>query len=481
MTKPLQIKTLRGQLLVRVMAVLALLLVVLGISQYVLLGQYLQKRAADGLRQQFHTVLTTALAGNAILDPVGLARALVSRDTAVRILTLDGQELAAIGPVGHELTGQPPTAFGTAEASFSPGERPPHTPDTQVQSIGGEHWLVLTAVTPPPVLGVPVLVLIGTSLREQEASLGFLAWLIALGGGAGLALAGIASWKLMGGALQPLTRLVEAAGAIAGGDWERRVAPGGSHEIDEAASAFNRMVDRLQVAFDAERAQQERMRAFLADAAHELRTPLTAMNGFVEIMQAGAVGSPEARERALAAMHSEGERMARLIRDLLQIARLERPDHGALPMTELDLAAMLQGLQPLLAAADPLHPVLVAVAGPAPILGNADGLTQVVWNLVENARRYSPEGAPVAIDCRVVGDRVSMTISDRGSGIPAADLPHVFERFWRGDASRQRKTGGTGLGLSIVQALVRAHDGEIDLRSVEGEGTTVELTFPLHT
>lgn len=500
-------QTLRGQLLLRVLAVLALLLVVLGISQYALLGRYLQQQTVNGIGQRIHAALTaaqsTALAGNEPLDAHQLVRTLAAPASSVRILDSQGTELAAGGPVGHALIGTIPTGGSAVVGSPPPawpqvpGGRPPGTGDgpgshwpgpfllgANVAVISGERWLVVARAVPTMALATtssPALVLVAQSLTDQEATLRFLAWLTLLGGAVGLALAGMAARHLMGGALRPLTRLVETAGGIAGGDWERRVAPGGSREIDEAADAFNRMVGRLQVAFDAERAQQERMRTFLADAAHELRTPLTALNGFVELMQAGAVGDAATQQRALVAMRSEGERMARLIRDLLQIARLDSPDHGALPMAELDLAELLQGLHSVLNAADPSHPIDMQVGGPAPVRGNADGLKQVIWNLVDNARRYSPPEQPVTITCRSAGDQVLVAVADKGRGIAPEDLPRVFERFWRGDASRQRATGGTGLGLAIVQGLVEAHGGQIRLQSELGRGTTVELQFPRHS
>jgi two-component system, OmpR family, sensor kinase len=499
-------QTLRGQLLLRMLTVSALLLMVLGISQYALLSRYLQNQAADGIRQRIRTAFAaqaSASGANQPPDASSLVRTLGGRGTAVRILDSQGAELAAEGPSGHDLTGIAPagdvsdTGDRHPDRREGPGGRPatppsgpddpgkrrpgPSQQDAHTQVIDGQRWLVVAGAMPPWVVataGSPAVVLVAQSLHDQEGTLRFLAWLTLLAGAAGLILAAMIAYQLMGGALRPLTRLVEAASSIAGGDWERRVAPGGSREIDEAASSFNRMVDRLQVAFAEERSQHERMRRFLADAAHELRTPLTALNGFVELMQAGAVGDPTTQQRALGAMRGEGERMARLIRDLLQIARLESPDHGALPMADLDLAGLLHELHPVLNAADPIHPIDLQAAGTATIRGNADGLKQVVWNLVDNARRYSPPEQPVMITCRSTGDQVLLAVTDKGRGIPPEDLQRVFERFWRGDASRQRATGGTGLGLAIVQALVEAHRGQIRMQSDVGRGTTVKLSFP---
>lgn len=475
-------ETLHSHLLRHVMTVMAVLVVSLGITQHVLLSFHLFRQATDDVRRRTQIAVAAAQeiasSGGAPLDADLLIHTLGITNSAVRIWDSQGAELAAVTGMEEGLSpwNRETTEHRTRVDSLV---RAASLQQAKTRIVDGRRWLVVVSALPSPDrAGSPAFIEVWQPLKKEEGTMHFFEGFTVAAGVLGLLLAAWTARHLMSVSLRPLTRLVETATAIAGGDWERRVPPSGSQEIDEAASAFNRMVDRLQAAFDAERAQQERMRRFLSDAAHELRTPLTALNGFIELMQTGAVSDPETQQRALSAMRSEGERMARLVRDLLQITRLDNSEPGSLPMAELDLGELLEGMHALLSASDPDHPIELEVNGPAPIWGNEDGLKQMIWNLVDNARRFSPPGQPVLITCRSTADRVYLAVADRGCGIPPEDLPHVFDRFWRGDASRQGASGGTGLGLSIVKAWVEAHSGEVDIKSEVGRGTTVDMAFP---
>jgi signal transduction histidine kinase len=247
-------------------------------------------------------------------------------------------------------------------------------------------------------------------------------------------------------------------------------------EIGRLGQAFNRMVAQLRAT--------ERMRTdFVSNVSHELRTPLTAIKGLVETLRDGAVDDRKVRDRFLATMEDETDRLIRLVNDLLV---LSKADSQALKLKRepLDVRDLIERSVHKLAPQLEEKGILVEVSasdGPQLVLADADRIEQVLVNLLDNAIKYSPEGEriTVAIDeGSPTPEMVSVAVRDRGLGIPAGDLPRVFERFYRVDQARSRDRGGSGLGLSIAKAIVQAHGGEITLRSEEGQGTTVRFTLP---
>ncbi|RME69058.1 MAG: PAS domain-containing protein, partial [Alphaproteobacteria bacterium] len=225
----------------------------------------------------------------------------------------------------------------------------------------------------------------------------------------------------------------------------------------------------------------ERMRAdFVANASHELRTPLSAMIGFIETLRGPAKNDDEARERFLAIMSKEGERMVRLIDDLLSLSRIELEKHVN-PTGQIDLRKLLPGIAKALAPAleggdRRLH---IAMPPDVPLVrGDSDQILQVMQNLVANAIKYGRAGTPIEIRVTPVakmavhdGPGVKITVTDQGDGIAPEHLPRLTERFYRVDAARSRKMGGTGLGLAIVKHIIERHRGDLEIESTLGKGT----------
>ncbi|CAA9567799.1 MAG: hypothetical protein AVDCRST_MAG88-2053, partial [uncultured Thermomicrobiales bacterium] len=234
------------------------------------------------------------------------------------------------------------------------------------------------------------------------------------------------------------------------------------------------MVDRLEETLKAQR-------QFVADASHELRTPLTALGGLIEMLLLGADrGDRATSQRALRSAHREVERLSRLVGDLLTLSRLDaRPTVERRP---LDLAALVAevGEQTRFLAGE--REVLWQVAGPLPVDGDADRLKQVLLNLTGNAVAFSAKTGQIVLRGERVGSRARVEVADDGAGIDPADLPGIFERFYRGDKSRARRSdggAGSGLGLAIARAIVETHGGTIAARSVLGQGTTFTIELPL--
>lgn len=318
---------------------------------------------------------------------------------------------------------------------------------------------------------------VGVRLSERDAPLRHLrSWLIG-GSLATLALAAaglhliLRQWQL------PLLTFAQTARHLAadGASKHRFVAPPDSPELHELASTFNQLLDRQA---HLQTSQQQ----FVADAAHELRTPLTVLRGELEIALRRPRSDLEYRE-TIETCREEIERLVRLTENLLALARL---DSGAqLELREsLDLGTLCRDaaerFQP---RARELHvPLAIHASQSLPILGDRLALERILYNLIDNALRYSPKNEPLEIraflDHSQTHSHAVAEITDQGPGIPADQLPRIFDRFYRVESSRPRDRGGAGLGLAIVQALVTAHQGSIQVRSQIGQGTTFSVRFP---
>ncbi len=289
-----------------------------------------------------------------------------------------------------------------------------------------------------------------------------------------LAAAGLVTWMLAGRLRRPLTELSSAAREVARGRYARRVEPGGAGaELDELATSFNTMAARLEVVEDTRR-------RLLTDLAHEMRTPLATCTAYLEALDDGVTTwGPDAS----AVLGQQVDRLARLAADIDDVSRAEEGrlslDLRRVPVGRLldaGVATMRarfaeKGVR-LRVTTDPAADVFVRV--------DAQRIGQVLGNLLDNALRHTARGKSVTIAPRVDGYEVVVTVDDEGDGIPAEQLPHVFERFYRGDTARDRGERGSGIGLTISRAIVDAHAGSLTARSGgAGRGATFELRLPL--
>ncbi|MFD0269720.1 sensor histidine kinase [Streptomyces sp. NPDC127106] len=304
---------------------------------------------------------------------------------------------------------------------------------------------------------------------------------------AGLIAASLAGQALVGVALRPLHRVAATATRVSelplhSGEpvLHERVPEAEADprtEVGQVGAALNRMLGHVSSALTARQQSEMRVRQFVADASHELRTPLASIRGYAELTRRGREEPGPDTRHALGRIESEATRMTGLVEDLLLLARL---DAGrALSLTDTDLAPLVVDAVSDARAAGPDHHWRLDLPDePAPVRADAARLQQVLVNLLANARTHTPPGTTVTARVSRETTAVRLSITDDGPGIPPALLPHIFERFARGDASRSRAAGSTGLGLAIVEAVVTAHGGHVGVRSEPGR-TCFEVRLPL--
>lgn len=321
-------------------------------------------------------------------------------------------------------------------------------------------------------------VAVAAPLDEIDTAVARVVRTVTFGGVTVLVVAGLASWWLIRRGLRPVDRMVDTAAAIAGGDLSRRVAGGDPRtELGRLGVALNEMLGQIEQGVDERVRNEERLRRFVADAAHELRTPLTSVRGYAELYRQGALADAGDLTKAMGRIEAEGGRMARLVDDLLLLARLDR--QLALECEPVDLGDVAREAVEDFAVVEPGHPVTTEIAGAAVVTGDAVRLRQVFDNLLANVRVHTPAGTAVRVSVRTDRGQAVVAVEDDGPGVAEADRARVFERFWRGDPSRVRKTGGTGLGLAIVASLVEAHAGTVELASGDGRGATFTVRIPV--
>jgi two-component system, OmpR family, sensor kinase len=314
---------------------------------------------------------------------------------------------------------------------------------------------------------------VGTTLDVVVATQDTLLNVLFMGILVAVVVAGVASWVSTNQALAPLEDVTQVALQITrADDLSRRIPYRGNpgDEVGQLISAFNQTLSRLESLFNTQR-------RFMADVGHELRTPLTVIKGNVALMRRFGTTDEESME----VIENEVDRLTRLVGDLLLLAQAES---GKLPLdrrvVELD-TLLLEAMQQMRVLARDRLTLRLGDIDQILVCGDQDRLKQVMVNLIGNAIGYTPPGGEVVISAAKQGNQAKLVVSDTGPGIPAEDMPHIFERFYRGEKSRTRSRDGKGfgLGLSIAYWIVRNHGGHIDVESTPGKGTTFYVWLPL--
>ena len=290
----------------------------------------------------------------------------------------------------------------------------------------------------------------------------------------------LASRKVITVGLRPLATVEATAERIAEGDLTARLPDlKPTTEVGRLVNTLNMMLGRIEESFSARVDSESKLRRFVADASHELRTPITAIRGFAELHRQGAVTGEEKTKELIGRIENESKRMGSLVEDLLLLARLDQSRQ--MKSEPVNLSKLVLDAVESARAAGPSYPVnFNESVDEIYTLGDNDRIYQVVANLLANARTHTPVGTKIDVSVIQSEDGVRIRIADNGPGLSEKDQAQIFERFYRADPSRVRTDGeGTGLGLSIVEAVMRAHAGEVSVESELGKGATFTLFFPL--
>ena len=412
------------------------------------------------LETSANIIISEARMGSVGTMELGLSSADVNSDVYAQVWGLDNQLQASL----RELE-------GFSDTSFDPGSLHTETPVYREVNDGAKHLRVFTV---PLVLNehkawVLQLAVNLDNFDHARANLTNLLSVIFL---VAMLFFGVIAWFTLGQTLKPLKAITETAEQInRADDLSRRIPYSGEEndEIGNLVGSFNQTLERLEALFTS----QQRL---LADVSHELRTPLTVIKGNVDLMRRMKILDDE----SLTSIDQEAGRLTRLVGGLLMLAQAES---GRLTLNmklvELDMLLTEVFQEMSILAGSKLHVHLNDI-DQAFVNGDRDRLKQVLINLAANAIQYTPQGGDVFMSLEKIGEQARIIVRDTGPGIPAEDLPHIFERFYRAEKSRTRgKTTGFGLGLSIANWIVEHHGGRIEVDSKEGKGTSFAIWLPV--
>ncbi len=442
-------------------AVLAAALAVFGAAVYLMMRHVLYGQVAQGLLMEMGEVgeeVSRAPDADAM-------RTWLNR----RFTKHPGYDIQATGPGGEPLL--------RSERIRDRGLPLPHPLPLARQAVisrlagpeGQPRYLASRVVRGP---AGPVVLQVAGSLAAVDHELGELLAVLLLAGPLALACALAGGYLLARTALAPVDRMAQTAEEITASRLDRRLeAPNPDDELGRLARTLNKMIARLERSF-------EEIQSFTADAAHELRTPLAVMRNVAEVTL-GQPRSPEEHRRVLEDMLEEIERLTRLAEQLLFLCR---GDAGLMPVVpepiRLDELVRDVGDQMRVVAEEKGLLLNSGVMAPVHVAGDADQLRRLLFNLFDNAIKYTPSGGTVTSKVEQHDGQARATVADSGIGIPPEHLSRVFDRFYRADPARTREDGGTGLGLAISRSIAEAHGGGLRIESDVGRGTRAILTMP---
>lgn len=416
-------------------------------------------RSLDSRAAQIATSLTGSGEGE-FQDISGSALVGVApTEATAQLLSPDGQVLESSGDT---MSVKPILAPAIVAETLRTGKASIHS----VTDPNGETFRLLVARLP----GSGRALVVGTSTESADSSVNRLILIMLLTGPLTLILAGVAGWLFARRALAPVARMTAIAAGVGIEALDERVpVPPGHDELSGLAVTLNRMLDRLEQGVRAKR-------RLVADASHELQTPLAVMRTELDVSLATDT-LPHEAVQVLESAREETDRMARIVRNLLTLARF---DEGTLRLLRqpVELRAVATDVMDSLSTLAREDGVTVAVTGePTQAQADPEYLRVLLVNLVENAIKYSGSGSSVTVETTRTPGGAQITVADTGPGIPSAALPLLFERFYRAEAARSTSSG-SGLGLAISRDIALAHGGELTVESELGQGSRFTLLLP---
>jgi two-component system, OmpR family, sensor kinase len=469
--------SLRARLIVAVSIVALVALLLADVAVYTSLRSYLY-RQVDATLQVAQRSVEAAVTQPAAANPPGTGASpaggqppsgptfcALGRESApgmfVEVLTpqdrvVDEDECPAFAP-GHKASSPRLTAAVTAHPVGS-GSTGSVDSFTAASTTPGGPSFVVDVV---PLHGGDLLVVADPTSGIAGTLDRLLLLELAVTGGA-LAVSVLVGLWLVRLGLRPLRDVVRTAEAITEGDLVHRVPHASTRtEMGRVAEALNVMLERIQSGFDELQASKTRLRRFVSDASHELRTPIAAVSAYAQLFTRAAAQGGEDMGRLMTGIEHETGRMARLVEDLLVLARFDEQPPLEPELVEL-VGLVMESVQTA-RMMEPQWPIAFEAGDVVEVMGDPVALRQVIDNLLKNVRAHTPLGTATAVRVGQIGERAVVEVEDGGPGLGDGDIDLVFERFFRSDPSRSRATGGAGLGLAIVASIVKAHGGSVEV------------------
>ena len=485
--KAWELVSLRSKLTGLSVALIGLLLLVSSFGTVALLRAYLQQNT-DNLITTAATLLSQE--NPSLIEPKILAKRLnlprLPSDYLIAVLDPEGKTIYRIMASDSDEDDLPDLSIlnlaGTAATAGLPFDLDEHGGLGEVTIDEHDSWRVVAK----PFRNYAATVVVAL---PNSANLELLRQYRAIGGGFGfllLAISGLSIWLTIAQALRPLREVERTAKLVASGDLSQRlIERPGKTEIARLNRSLNSMLDSLEDSVSSRNKTVSQMRRFVADASHELRTPLVSVRGYAELYRKGALTKKSEVQEAMGRIEAEAIRMSSLVESLLTLARLD--ENQKLDAAPTDLAKLardiiardIQGKQKISLSLLTLGGAKVPADFSLSAEVNEGQIRQVLVNLIENAKRFSPDKGSIEIAIgQKTDDEITLEVVDHGEGIPKQLRDKVFERFYRADNSRNRDTGGTGLGLAIVKEIVSLHKGRIEVRETPGGGATFRIKLP---
>jgi two-component system OmpR family sensor kinase len=485
--KAWELVSLRSKLTGLSVALIGLLLLVSSFGTVTLLRAYLQQNT-DNLISSTATILSQENPG--LIETKLLAKRLnlprLPSDYMIAVLDAEGETIYRIMATDSSNEALPNLSILSLEIAEATRGVPFDLDRTgalgEVTIDEGDSWRVVAK----PFRNYDASVVVAL---PNSTNLELLRQYRAIGGGFGfllLALSGLSIWLTIAQALRPLREVERTAKLVASGDLSQRlIERPGNTEIARLNRSLNSMLDSLEDSVSSRNKTVSQMRRFVADASHELRTPLVSVRGYAELYRQGALKKKSDVQEAMGRIEAEAIRMSSLVESLLTLARLD--ENQKLEAAPVEMVKLVKDI----IARDVPGPQKISLSvltlsGAKPPSDfsftaevNEGQIRQVLVNLIENAKRFSPNKGSIEI---AIGQKteaeLTLEVIDHGEGIPKQLRDKVFERFYRADNSRNRETGGTGLGLAIVREIIALHKGRIEVRETPGGGATFRVKLP---
>jgi two-component system OmpR family sensor kinase len=405
-----------------------------------------------------------------VADYVGLASrtAVVDQTYTVVLVAPDGTQIRLSAGVGVD-PAQVADVLPAATLRAQSGQ--PFTVDDPTGT--GKHFRVVSVA-----MNNGYVILVARSPDEDHGAVTIIARVLLVGFIILFAALCLLVWAVSRQALKPLEDVIATTDSIDYDNLASRInATSNARDVEHLTTALNRMLTRVEASVADKQEADRRLRRFVADASHELRTPLAAVLGYTELYEAGIATQPDQVDKAMRRIAVEGDRMQRLVEDLLTLARLDegRPQQ---PST-VDLDQIVAEAIAAARATDQQHTFTHEDSALAPsVIVDPEAIRQIFDNLLANVRNHTPAGTTATISVRCEEDCAVLLITDDGPGIAMADRARAFDRFWRADEARARP-GGSGLGLAIVHELIHANNASIRLDTSASGGLLTEIRLPL--